>query len=171
VYATGVFRALQNLIAPTQILTNTFQMMATPHASREYSRGGTTAVNVFLGRSSPLLAIPLLLYLGLVGVFARPLITFFYSPAYAAAAGVIWPLGLAYLLSYAGRVLGIGLAASREPRPLFYAQLAAASVTFSVGLVLIRGYGLAGAAIGAAFTQTVQVTTLAWHLRKRRSLP
>lgn len=171
VYATGVFRALQNLIAPTQILANTFQMMATPHASREYSRGGATAVNMFLGRSSPLLAIPLLLYLGLVGVFARPLITFFYSPAYASAAGVIWPLGLAYLLSYAGRVLGIGLAASREPRPLFYAQLAAASVTFSAGLLLIRGYGLAGAAIGAAFTQTVQVTTLAWHLRRRRAVP
>lgn len=167
VYATGVFRALQNLIAPTQILANAFQMMATPQASREYARGGTRAVDVFLGRGSVLLAIPLVLYVVLVGVAARLLITFFYSSAYADAAAAIWPLGLAYLLSYAGRVLGIGLAAGRESRPLFYAQLAAAAATFSVGMLLIRLYGLVGAAFGAVATQTVQVGMLAWYLRRR----
>jgi len=170
-YATGVFRAVQNLIAPTQVLANTFHMMAIPHASREYSRGGVTAVNLFLLRSSPLLAVPLLLYYLLVGVFARPLITFFYSSAYTPAAAVTWPLGLAYLLSYTGRVLGIGLSAGREPRPLFYAQLAAAGVTFSAGLLLIRYYGLMGAAVGAVLSQSVQAATLAWHVRGRASMP
>jgi O-antigen/teichoic acid export membrane protein len=169
-YATGVFRALQNLIAPTQILANTFQMMATPHASREYSRGGVMAVTRFLGLSTPFLAIPLLLYYFLIGVFARPLITFFYSAAYTGAAGVIWPLGLAYLLSYTGRVLGIGLSASRDARPLLYAQLAAAGATFSVGVLLIRGYGLVGAALGAAISQSVQAATLAWYFHRRRAL-
>jgi O-antigen/teichoic acid export membrane protein len=166
VYATGVFRALQNLIAPTQILANAFQTLATPHASREHARGGRQALTSFLARGTVLLAIPLLGYLVLVGVFARPLITFFYSSAYAQAAFVIWPLGVAYLLSYAGRVLGIGLAASHMSRPLFYAQLMAAATTFSAGLVLIRSYGLIGAAWGAALTQAVQVAMLAWYLNR-----
>jgi O-antigen/teichoic acid export membrane protein len=117
-----------------------------------------------------LLAVPLVGYFLLVGAFARPLIALFYSPAYAQAAFVIWPLGLAYLLSYAGRVLSIGLAASHRSRPLFYAQLVAAGTTFSAGLLLVRSYGLAGAAWGAALTQAVQVAMLAWYMNHDGSL-
>jgi O-antigen/teichoic acid export membrane protein len=166
VYATGVFRALQNLIAPTQILANAFQTLGTPRAAREHARGGRHALTSFLARASVLLAVPLLGYFLLIGAFARPLITLFYSPAYAQAAYVIWPLGLAYLLSYTGRVLGIGLAASHRSRPLFYAQLVAAGTTFSAGLLLVRGYGLMGAAWGAALTQAVQVAMLAWYMNR-----
>lgn len=169
VYATGVFRALQNLIAPTQVLANAFQTMATPHASREYARGGRPALIRFLRRASTLLAIPLLGYFALAGTFATPLITLFYSPAYAKAAQVIWPLGLAYLLSYAGRVLSVGLAATQASQPLFYAQLAAAATTFSAGLLLVRVYGLMGAALGAALTQAVQVAMLAWYAKRGAS--
>lgn len=169
VYATGVFRALQNLIAPTQILANAFQTMATPQASREFAEGGHRALTNFLGRASILLAIPLLGYFVLAGAFATPLITLFYSPAYARASLVVWPLGLAYLLSYAGRVLGVGLAASHASQPLFYAQLVAAGTTFSAGLLLVRSYGLMGAASGAALTQAVQVAMLAWYLKRGRS--
>jgi O-antigen/teichoic acid export membrane protein len=169
VYATGVFRALQNLIAPTQVLANAFQMVATPRASLEHARGGPRAVGAFLARGSVLLAVPLLVYFVLIGAYARPLVTFFYSPAYAAEASVIWPLGLAYLLSYTGRVLGIGLAASQDTRPMFYAQVAAAVTTFSVGLILLRAYGLVGAAFGAAVTQAVSVALLVWFLHRRRS--
>jgi O-antigen/teichoic acid export membrane protein len=167
-YATGVFRALQNLMAPTQILANAFQLLATPRASIEHARGGPRAVGSFLARASVLLAVPLLLYFVLIGAYARPLVTFFYSTAYAAEASVIWPLGLAYLLSYTGRVLGIGLAASHDTRPLFYAQVAAAVTTFSAGLILLRAYGLVGAAFGAALTQAVSVVSLVWFLRRRR---
>jgi O-antigen/teichoic acid export membrane protein len=166
VYATGVFRALQNLIAPTQILANAFQTLGMPRASREHARGGRRALTSFLARASVLLAVPLLGYFLIVGAFARPLIALFYSPAYAQAAFVIWPLGLAYLLSYAGRVLGIGLAASHRSRPLFYAQLVAAATTFSVGLLLVRAYGLTGAAWGASLTQAVQVAMLAWYMNR-----
>jgi O-antigen/teichoic acid export membrane protein len=170
VYATGVFRALQNLIAPTQVLANAFQTLGVPRASREHARGGRRALASFLARASVLLAVPLLGYFLLVGAFARPLIALFYSPAYAQAAFVIWPLGLAYLLSYAGRVLSIGLAASHRSRPLFYAQLVAAGTTFSAGLLLVRSYGLAGAAWGAALTQAVQVAMLAWYMNHDGSL-
>ena len=69
VYATGVFRALQNLVAPTQILANAFQTLATPHASREYARGGHGALTHFLRRASGLLALPLLGYFVLAGAF------------------------------------------------------------------------------------------------------
>lgn len=171
VSATGVLRALQNLIAPTQVLANAFQMVVTPQASREHALGGSRAAGVFLARGSMLLLIPLLLYFILVGAFARPLVSFFYSPAYAIEASLIWPLCLAYMLSYAGRVLGIGLAASQDTRPLFYAQIAAAATTFSLGLVLLHAYGLRGAALGAAATQAVLVACLAWFLRRRRGTP
>jgi O-antigen/teichoic acid export membrane protein len=171
VYAIGVYRALQNLIAPTQVLANAFQMVVTPEASREHARGGPRAVGKFLSRGSLLLAVPLLLYFILAGVYARPLVTFFYSRAYAAEANLIWALGLAYLLSHAGRVLGIGLAASQDTRPMFYAQVAAAATTLSVGLWLVRHHGLEGAAYGAALTQAIQVALLAWFFHRRRSTP
>jgi O-antigen/teichoic acid export membrane protein len=170
VYATGVFRALQNLIAPTQILANAFQALGMPRAAREHARGGRRALTSFLARASVLLAVPLLGYFLLVGAFARPLIALFYSPAYAQAALVIWSLGLAYLLSYTGRVLGVGLAASHRSRPLFYAQLVAAGTTFSAGLLLVRRDGLPGAAWGAALTQAVQVAMLAWYMMRAGSL-
>jgi O-antigen/teichoic acid export membrane protein len=165
--ATGLLRALQNLIAPTQILANTYQMVVTPQAAMEEVRGGGRAVASFLASTSVLLAVPLLIYFLVVGLFARPLVTLFYSSAYSAAATIVWPLGLAYLLSYAGRVLSIGLAAVQDTRPVFYAQLAAAATTFSVGLLLIRGYGLAGAAVGAAITQAVLAASLGWSFRRR----
>jgi O-antigen/teichoic acid export membrane protein len=169
VSATGLLRALQNLMAPTQILANAYQMVATPQAALEQSRGGSRAVAAFLSSSSIVLAIPLLLYFLLVGVFARPLITLFYSSPYASAAAIVWPLGLAYLLSYGGRVLSIGLAALQDTQPVFYAQVAAAATTFSLGLILIRAYGLPGSAVGAALTQGVLVAALAWYFRRRSS--
>lgn len=172
IYATGVFRALQNLVAPTQVLANAFQMVATPEASREQARGGPRAVAAFLRRSSVLLALPLLAYFVLIGAYGRPLVMFFYSPAYAVDAAVIWPLGLAYLLSHAGRVFSVGLSAVQHTRPMFYAQVGAAATTFSIGLMLVRSHGLGGAAVGAAVTQGVQLALLAWYFRShhRRSL-
>jgi O-antigen/teichoic acid export membrane protein len=171
VYATGVFRALQNLIAPTQVIANAFQMVVTPRASRAHTVGGPGAVARLLGRGSIVLAIPLLLYFTLVGAFAGPIITFFYSPAYAGAATIVWPLGLAYLLSYVGRVLSMGLTASQDTKPIFWAQVASAAVTFSVGYLLVRSHGLTGSALGAIATQAVQVVLLTVFLRRPRRVP
>lgn len=165
--ATGLMRALQNLIAPTQILANAYQMIVTPRAALREARGGPPAVAAFLASTSAFLAAPLLVYFVLVSVFAAPLVTLFYSAQYASAASLVWPLGLALLLSYAGRVLGIGLATMRYTRPLFYGQVAAAVTTFTFGLTLIGKHGLAGAAWGAALTQAVLVVTLAWYFRRQ----
>jgi O-antigen/teichoic acid export membrane protein len=169
VSGTGIFRALQNLIAPTQILINAFQMLATPRASVAYSRGGRRELGLFLIRGTALVALPLLLYLLLAGAFARPLVTFFYSTAYAREAHLIWPLGLAYLFSYCGRILGIGLAATRETRSVFYGHAVAVVVTWSLGVLLIRLFGLPGATMGAAAAQAAMVVALVYFFHRHRA--
>jgi O-antigen/teichoic acid export membrane protein len=171
VYMTGVFRALQNLLVPTQVLANAFQMVFTPRASLIHAGGGRASVAKLLTHWAVLLLIPMLLYLACVGLYAKPIITFFYSPLYAAEVGVMWLLGLAYLLSHTARILTIGLTATQNTRPIFHAQLAGVATTFTVGLLLVHKYGLVGSALGAAVTQAVQVILLAafWRLGPRTS--
>ncbi|MEN8241518.1 MAG: lipopolysaccharide biosynthesis protein [Chloroflexota bacterium] len=146
--ATGVYRALENLVAAVHVILRAMDTFITPYTARAYASSGRKHLFRIVRRAYLLGGIPIILILIGAVVFTDPLMELLYAETYPhAQSGIIW-LSLFYLLWYTYWPIQSALKALKRSRPVFNANLAAIISMFTLGLLAIRAWGLNGAFIG-----------------------
>lgn len=164
--STGIIRSAQNLVAPTHVLINAFQAVATPYAAAEHGRRGRAGLVQLLTRASLAMFTPLAAYLLVVGLLADRLLRAVYGPSFGGHAFVVWLWCAYYLVAHVGRTFSIALTVVRQTRAALYAQLVTVALTCTLGVASIRAFGVTGAMAAAVATQLASAVTL-WRLFAR----
>ncbi len=89
-----------------------------------------------------------IVFVALIQGFAQELLHIVFAGKYDAAAGLLRILSLGTLCSLLGSLLGAYSLAFQDSRASFIANLCATVLTFTVGVALVSGYGVVGAAVG-----------------------
>ncbi|MEZ4569738.1 MAG: lipopolysaccharide biosynthesis protein [Thermomicrobiales bacterium] len=147
VTAAGLYRATQNLVAPTHIMMNAIKSIAMPRAAAIHTRDGLPAMRRYLIRICVLGLIPILLYLVAVSLVARPLLHRLYAGQYDGYAWLVWLFSAVYLLAYGGQVLTVVLSAMRITRAVRYGEVVTLVMAISAGVPLIWIFGIGGALV------------------------
>ena len=148
--AAGAFRALQNLVAPIHVLLRTIDTFLTPRAARRFKSGGWGGLRALLSRVYWLSVLPAVALLTVVSLFSSPLMRLLYGEKYAGYSGMLPLLALAYGLWFAYAPLQACFKAIPWTRPVFLANALATLSIFTLGLLAIHFFGLAGAIGGQA---------------------
>lgn len=165
VTAAGLYRAAQQLVAPTHIMMNAVRSVAMPRAAALYEREGEAAMRAYLWRMTWLGLVPIVLYLVAVCAVAEPLLHWLYSGQYDGYAWLVYAFAVIYLLAYLAQVLTVALSALRITRAVLLAEIVTISVAVGLGAPLIAIFGIGGA---MAIDIIVGVTLLAALLRLRQ---
>jgi O-antigen/teichoic acid export membrane protein len=148
--AAGAFRALQNLVAPIHVLLRTIDTFLTPRAARRFKLGGWGGLRALLSRVYWLSVLPAIALLAGVSLLSAPLMRLLYGEKYAGYSGMLPLLALAYGLWFAYAPLQACFKAIPWTRPVFLANALATLSIFTIGLLAIHSFGLAGAVGGQA---------------------
>ena len=148
--AAGAFRALQNLVAPIHVLLRTIDTFLTPRAARRFKSGGWGGLRALLSRVYWLSVLPAVALLTVVSLFSSPLMRLLYGEKYAGYSGMLPLLALAYGLWFAYAPLQACFKAIPWTRPVFLANALATLSIFTLGLLALHFFGLAGAIGGQA---------------------
>jgi O-antigen/teichoic acid export membrane protein len=148
--AAGAFRALQNLVAPIHVLLRTIDTLLTPSAARRFKLGGWDGLRALLSRVYWLSVLPAIALLAGVSLLSAPLMRLLYGEKYAGYSGMLPLLALAYGLWFAYAPLQACFKAIPWTRPVFLANALATLSIFTIGLLAIHSFGLAGAVGGQA---------------------
>ncbi len=148
--AAGAFRALQNLVAPIHVLLRTIDTYLTPRAARRFKLGGWGGLRALLSRVYWLSVLPAIALLAGVSLLSAPLMRLLYGEKYAGYSGMLPLLALAYGLWFAYAPLQACFKAIPWTRPVFLANALATLSIFTIGLLAIHSFGLAGAVGGQA---------------------
>jgi O-antigen/teichoic acid export membrane protein len=144
----GSLRAVQTVMGPTHILLLAIDAGFTPRAASAFADGGESALRLSLRRFFVATAPPMAAYCLLVAAFAAPLLQVVYGDQYAGYGWLLALLSLAYVLEYLSTLAAVGLKARRTSAPIFQAYLLSTLVVLSLGIAMVRAFGLAGAAAG-----------------------
>jgi O-antigen/teichoic acid export membrane protein len=145
VTAAGLYRAVQNLVAPTHIMMNAIRSIAMPRAAAIYARDGMPAMRHYLVRMSLLGLAPIVMYLIAVSLAAEPLIHRLYAGQYDGYAWLVWLFCLVYFFAYGGQVLTIFLSAMRVTKAVLFAEIITLVTGVGIGLPVIWLFGIGGA--------------------------
>jgi O-antigen/teichoic acid export membrane protein len=160
--ATGIYRALQNLVAPIHMLLRATDTFLTPRAAKIYHENGVPALSRTLRLTYLLVGIPILGVLGLAMLFPEQLLRLIYGERYVPYSNGMVLMALFYALWFAYWPLQTGLKAARTSRPIFISNLAAILCMFSVGIWMILRWGVAGTIAGQALNALV-VAVILWY--------
>lgn len=159
--AAGAYRALQNLVAPIHLLLRALDTYLTPRAARLYEQHGRSALARLLRLTYWTSGAPILGTLLLAMLFRVPLLRFLYGDTYLAYSnGMVW-MAVFYALWFAYWPLQTAFKAIRRSQPIFSANLAAVLAMFTVGLLMIRGWGVYGTIAGQALNSLL-VNLVLW---------
>lgn len=164
VAGTGLYRAVQNLVAPTHIIMNAVKSMAMPRAAYLYNHGGMAAMCTYLTRVVLLALVPIAGYLVLAGIFAEQLLDLFYSGQYHGYAPLVWIFSLAYLMVYIVQVLTLALSAMRVTRAVLIAEASAVVTGLVVGVPLLLVFDVYGAVVADLVTGAVLIGVMGFFL-------
>lgn len=168
--ATGVYRALQNVVAPIHSLMRAMDTYFTPRLADRRRVAGSAGVDHMVRRMYLVTAPIVLSVLLLAVVFAEPILSLLYGPTYVEYAdGMRW-MALFYLFWYAYWPIQSALKAVEVTRPIFAASLAAILMMFTLGVLAILKWGVYGTIAGQAFSALIMSVILGstW-VRWRRS--
>ncbi len=167
--ATGIYQALQNLVAPIHVLLRAIDTFMTPGLAKTYERFGLVHLNQKLKGLFLLAGIPIIILLGLVLLFAPHLLFLLKGETYLPYADGIYLMAVFYFFLYVHRILQMGFRALRQGKPIFWANLLAILSMIMGGLWLINRWGVNGAIGGQALNAFILscVLWIAW--RKRSS--
>jgi len=149
--AAGALRTVLNVVQPMYIVVNAYQSIITPHVSRAYARGGTRAMYRILAPSSIAVFAMLFAYTALVGLFGRQILHLLYGGTYDDYAGLVWYVGLGYLLYHLTQAAALALMVQGQARSIFISRIVVVPFTLTVGMWITWHHGL----YGAAFASTV----------------
>jgi O-antigen/teichoic acid export membrane protein len=168
--AAGVYRALQLPVAPVHVILRAADTFVTPRTAVVNSRAGFSGVSRILRLTYILVGIPILLLLVLAVIFAEPILSTFYGETYLTYAAGMGLMATFYILWYLYWPLQSVLKGLQRTIPIFVANLAAIAVMFTLGLFLIRQWGLFGAIAGQGLNALV-INLVLWSvwIRLRRT--
>lgn len=165
--ATGVLAACTTLVNMAGMFVTGISNYLTPRAAEAYARQAAAGLVQVLRRFA-------LLYLGTVGGFALlmalfggPLAGLVFGPEYLGHGTVVFLLAVNLLLNSLGITAGNGLWALDRPRANFVADLAALVSGIAMLLILVRPYGVAGAAAALVCGTSVGTALRVWSLRQQ----
>ncbi len=165
--AAGAYRALQNLVAPIHTILRAADTFFTPRAARLYTQLGDAALARYLRLIYLVLGLPIAALLGVAIVFAEPLLSLLYGDTYLAYSnGILWMV-VFYALLYAYMPLQSIFKATERSAPIFYANLAAIAVMFTIGTWAITKFDVYGTLAGQALNALI-ISLVLWGFWLRR---
>lgn len=167
--AAGAYRAVQTLVAPVHVIIAALDPFLTPRASRAEAHLGRMALRRTLRRAFVFLVAPVLGYLLLVTLAAPALLQLLFGDKYLGYAPMVTLFALQYGLWFTYFPFQVGLKALRRTRPIFLAHGLAILAMFSLGILLIRAFGVYGATLGQVLNALIALTVigLAWKQASR----
>jgi O-antigen/teichoic acid export membrane protein len=172
--AAGAYRALQNIVAPVHALMRATDTFLTPRAARSYSENGQRALSRIMRHVYVITGIPTLAILGVAVLFPKQLLHLLYGDTYIAYSNGMILMAIFYGLWFAYAPLQAAFKAGRISRPIFIANTAATVTMFTIGLLLIKGWGVYGTIAGQALNALI-VNFILWgtwiRLRVKSSDP
>jgi len=169
--ATGVYQALNNLVAPIHVLLRAVDTFATPILAKAYDQFGVAHVSKRLKWIYLLAALPVLGLLGLVLLFAPQLLTLLRGETYLPYTNAIYIMVVFYIFLFVNRPLQMAFRAIRQGKQVFWANVIAAVSMFTVGFWLINVWGIYGGIGGQALNALIisVVLLIAWIKVNRNS--
>jgi O-antigen/teichoic acid export membrane protein len=148
--AVGVYVATYSIARqPVDLFTGGLNSLTFPMLMRAYADGGAAKAGPIQAGVMTTMAV---LGMGVVAglsLLAEPLATLLFPPSYRAdvSALIPWIAIATFMLSLRQFVFENSLHATRQNLPLLLAMIPAAVVSIWLGILLVRGHGLFGAAI------------------------
>ncbi len=162
--ATGIYQALQNLVAPIHVLLRAVDTFATPILAKIFDQSGFEKVNKNLILIYLISGVPVVILLVVVILFTPQLLLLISGETYLPYADGIYVMAVFYFFIYVNRPLQIAFRAIREGKQIFLANILAAISMFSIGFVIINRWGHYGAMGGQALNAIIisLVLLIAW---------
>jgi O-antigen/teichoic acid export membrane protein len=165
------FRAIVNLIMPAMQTIGAVGPLLLSAFTTARTR---TDFGLIVGRVSILFGIGSIIYVLLVGCFIGPIIDWMYDGRYAEYANLIWIIGLIPILGAVGAAVGAAIRALERPDYDFWATAVSALAALTVGMWLVREWGVAGAVAGWTISyaiSTLLMTTILLRFIARKRDP
>jgi O-antigen/teichoic acid export membrane protein len=157
--ATAAFTVARTVTNPAISMVTAVDSMDKPRAARAAARDGVAGLKASIRRTRMLLLMLTGSYLGLLVIFAGPLLALAFGDAYRAQANEIRVLAVAFFLICMNQPSETLLIVCRQSRLMLTTRLLAAG--FCVVAIFIGSkFGLMGVAIGLATTQLFNLVNL-----------
>jgi O-antigen/teichoic acid export membrane protein len=150
--AVGAFRVVQPTARLNLFVMLSFTMLFTPVAARLFARQDHDGLRHAYGQSAVWMSILGFPVFAVTFALARPMTTALYGRQYASSALVLSLLSVGYYVSTVSGFNGLTLKVVGKLRAIVAINLVALVINLALNLVLIRFYGINGAAIGTTAT-------------------
>ncbi len=165
--AAGAYRALQNVVAPTNVLFNSLPSLVMPPSARAYANGGSKGLARFLVPVSIVIGLLFACYVFAVSALGPWILNLLYGSRHGLNASLIWLLALGYLTTYVTSIQSVAVLVLRRGRALAAARIAAIVVTLTVGVWLTWQFGVGGAFVGLFVAEVSRLVVLGGFLTRR----
>lgn len=159
--AAAVFSAARTLTNPAMSIVTAIDSIDKPRAARAYAREGIAGLRSVVRRSRLAIGLATGAYLGLVAVFATPLIAIAFKGHYAGLEREVRLLALGFFLFGLNLPSETMLIVLRAGRTMLTVRTVTAIATIAA-LAIGAAYGVAGMAIAFAVTQAANFVLLRW---------
>lgn len=163
--AVGVFAACMSIVFFANPFVLGAGLILTPKIAQAFSRGGRAEVRRTVGISTVCLASVLIVFVGVVMAAGSEVMQLLYGDRYAGHEGTLIVLAAAVAVGTLGMGASNGLLALERPEVNFRAAVLGAGVMLAAASLLMKPWGLFGAAFGLLLGQTVDSATrlVAFH--------
>jgi O-antigen/teichoic acid export membrane protein len=148
--STAGLGVIRQLTGPLHLLTRPLENYHLPRAAHALAHQGSDGLDGILRHAMLLTAPPYLLFLALITVAPEATVGAVYGDKYTSYGEILRVFAFAKLVDLPAHILNLEINARRLQRFRFVAEVWTAAVVYSVGLLLIAGAGLMGAAITVA---------------------
>lgn len=159
--AAGALRALQNLVNPVQQAFAAFGPLFLTGGARRYRQNGISGLRRAVWVYTGVLVLLACLYLIVLFVAGSWLIHFLYDGKYDKLAWMLPLLGIGPLFSAVTTSWSGGLRIAGRRWAVVVVDVVGAFLTLTVGVFMIRHYGLVGAVAGILLSGAVRIPVLA----------
>jgi O-antigen/teichoic acid export membrane protein len=153
--AAGAYRAIQNLVAPANVLLRAIDSFLTPRAANLYEKNGLQALTRTLRNIYLVVGIPVMGILITAILFPKQILNFIYGDTYIAYSNGVVLMALFYALLFAYWPLQSIFKATQRSRPIFIANIIAIISMFSFGIWAILKWGVYGTIAGQTLNALV----------------
>ena len=147
--ALGGLRAVESVFAPLSLVAPALTLPGLPALARSLAASPREAQRL-AGRLGATAAALSVVYVLSLGLGAGRLVPFIFGPSFSGFTAIVWPVGIAQVLTAASIGFGLLLKAQRRGRALLIAGSAGSAASLVLATALAWTVGLTGAAWGLA---------------------
>jgi O-antigen/teichoic acid export membrane protein len=163
----AVLRAVQNFVKPVQQFVIAITLLLVPWASARFADGKMKAFRGGVNRITIIFTTAAAVYLLALTVCGKWLTQVVYGGKYTEFAYLLPLMTLPVLFTAAAEGPAIAVRAMQVPSEVFWAYGAAAIPTVLFGVLLVRRWGVIGAAAGLALSSLVYCIALTYRYKMR----